>query len=43
MTTVKRIFKYLRGTSDYGLWYPYRGNFYLQVLVDVDWVGNVDD
>lgn len=36
MIAVKRIFRYLRGTIDYGLWYPYRGNFSLQVFIDAD-------
>lgn len=43
MTTVKRIFKYLRGIVDYGLWYTYLGNFSLQVFTDADWARNLDD
>lgn len=43
MIATKRIFRYLKGTIDYGLWYPYVGNFDLKVYIDVDWAGNVDD
>lgn len=43
MTTMKRIFRYLRGTIDYGLWYPYREIFSLQVFTDADWAENIDD
>ena len=27
LTTVKRIFRYLHGTKDFGLWYPSCGDF----------------
>lgn len=43
LIAMKRIFRYLKGTVDYGLWYPYGGNFDLKLYTDVDWVGNVDD
>lgn len=43
MVVVKRIFWYLKGTIDYGLWYPYKGDFTLDVFTDVDWESNVDD
>lgn len=43
MVSVKRIFGYLKGIVDYGLWYPYRGNFSLKVFTDADCAGNVDD
>lgn len=43
MVAVKRIFRYLKGIVDYGLWYPYNDNFYLKVFTDVDWAGNVDE
>lgn len=39
----KRIFRYLKGTIDYGLWYPYEGNFDLKAYTDADWAGNIDD
>ena len=40
---VKRIFRYLKGTEDYGLWYKLGVNLDLKVFTDVDWVGNIDD
>lgn len=43
LVAVKRIFRYLKGTIDYGLWYPYKGNFSLNVFTDVGWADNVDD
>lgn len=43
MMVVKRIFKYLRGTIDYGLCYPYKGNISLKVFTNTDWIGNIDD
>ena len=43
MTIVKRIFRYLKGSEDYGLWYKLGGNLDLKVITDVDWAGNIDD
>ncbi|GLJ28202.1 hypothetical protein SUGI_0553960 [Cryptomeria japonica] len=43
MTTVKRIFRYLRGTEDYGLLYEKRNDFDLKVYIDADWAGNIND
>lgn len=43
MVATKRIFRHLRGTIDYGLWYPHASNFDLKVCTDADWVGNIDD
>jgi hypothetical protein len=40
---VKRIFKYLKGTLDFGLWYPIGKYFTLIAYIDADWVGSVDD
>jgi len=40
---VKRIFKNLQGTQDFGLWYPKDAYFSLHSYTDVDWVGNIDD
>ena len=40
---VKRIFRYLKGTMDYGLWYPMNQNFQLSVYSDVDWANCVDE
>jgi hypothetical protein len=39
----KRIFRYLKGTMDYGLWYPRNQNFQLSVYLDVDWANCVDE
>lgn len=41
--TVKRIFRYLQGTSEYDLWYPKDDNFTLCAYTDVDWARDVDD
>jgi hypothetical protein len=40
---VKRIFKYLKGTEEFGLWYT-KGN-YLSFIAytDVDWASSIDD
>eukprot|EP00253_Pinus_taeda_P022673 PITA_22673 len=40
---VKRIFKYLQGTQNYGLWYPRDTDFTLHAYTDADWAGCVDD
>jgi hypothetical protein len=39
---VKRIFKYLKGTIDIGLWYPRKDSFTLKAYSDADWAGIVD-
>ena len=43
LQVVKRIFKYLQGTQNYGLWYPRDTDLTLHAYTDVDWVGSVDD
>jgi hypothetical protein len=40
---VKRIFRYLKGTIDLGLWYPRKDSFTLKSYSDADWAGSVDD
>eukprot|EP00253_Pinus_taeda_P005852 PITA_05852 len=40
---VKRIFKYLQGTQNYGLWYPRDTDLTLHAYIDADWAGSVDD
>ncbi|KAH9299953.1 hypothetical protein KI387_011536, partial [Taxus chinensis] len=40
---VKRIFRYLKGTMEYGLWYPKGKDFTLTAYTDSDWAGCVDD
>ncbi|GJU25869.1 hypothetical protein Tco_1164490 [Tanacetum coccineum] len=39
---VKRIFRYLRGTINMGLWYPKGSGFKLTAFLDVDHAGCVD-
>ena len=40
---VKRIFRYLKGTLDLGLWYLHSDNFTLEAYTYENWEGNVDD
>ena len=40
---MKRIFRILKGTKDYGLWYKKDRYFELKYYIDVDWEGNMDD
>jgi hypothetical protein len=42
LLAVKRIFRYLKGTTEYGLWYPTGNQLYLYAFTDVDWAGCVD-
>jgi hypothetical protein len=37
LQAVKRIFRYLKETMTYGLWYPINQNFQLTTYSDVDW------
>ena len=45
-TAVKRVFRYLRGTSDYGLCYQGRTGLEIMLdirgFVDADWAGDLD-
>jgi len=43
VTAVKWIFRYLKGTMDYGLWYPKGKDFTVIAFSDAYWVGCVDD
>ncbi|KAK6148389.1 hypothetical protein DH2020_019301 [Rehmannia glutinosa] len=43
MSVVKRIFRYLKGTIQYGLFYPKNENFSLKGYRDSDYAGNIDD
>jgi hypothetical protein len=43
LVVVKRIFKYLKGTMTYGLWYPINQNFQLTTYSDADWENYVDE
>jgi hypothetical protein len=40
---VKRLFRYLKGTKDFGLWYPKGKDLSLISYTDVYWVGCIDD
>jgi hypothetical protein len=40
---VKRIFRYLKGTLDFGLWYSRSKDFTLTTYTDADWEGSIDD
>jgi hypothetical protein len=40
---VKRIFRYLKGTEDFGLWYPKGKYLSLIAYTNADWVGCIDD
>ena len=41
--TVKRIIRYINGTSDYRIWYSRDSNDCLAEYLDADWAGFVDD
>ena len=41
--SVKRIFRYLKGTINFGLWYPSKKSFSLKSYSDAGWDGCVDD
>eukprot|EP00253_Pinus_taeda_P035533 PITA_35533 len=40
---IKRIFKYLQGTQNFGLLYPRDTNLTLHAYTNVDWAGSIDD
>ena len=40
---LKRIFRYLQGTINLGLWYPSKNSFSLKAYSDVDWASCIDD
>ena len=43
LLVVKRIFKYLQGKNQYGLWYPKGKRFTLTAYTDAYWASCVDD
>ena len=43
LTAVKRIIRYVNGTSDYGIWYSRDSNDCLVGYSDADWARCVDD
>jgi hypothetical protein len=40
---VKRIFRYLKGTEEFGLWYQKGKDLSLMAYTDADWAGCIDD
>jgi hypothetical protein len=40
---VKRIFRYLKGTTEFGLWYPKGNEMTMVAYIDADWAGSIDD
>jgi hypothetical protein len=40
---VKRIFRYLKGTEEFGLWYPKGKDISLIAYIDAYWEGCIDD
>eukprot|EP00253_Pinus_taeda_P006365 PITA_06365 len=40
---IKRILQYLKGTAEYGLWYPKGNDLVVQAYTNEDWAGSVDD
>jgi hypothetical protein len=43
LETAKRIFKYLKGTMTYGLWYPRNQKLQLTAYSDVNWENCLDE
>lgn len=43
MNVVERIFRYIKGIINYGLWYSRSKEFTLTTCRDADWERNVDD
>ncbi len=43
LQAVKRIFRYLKGTTELGLWYPKGHELTLTAYTNADWVGDIDD
>jgi hypothetical protein len=43
VVTVKRIFIYLNGIEEFGLWYPKGKDLSLIGYTDADWAGCIDD
>ena len=43
LTCVKRIIRYVNGTLDFGLWYPYDTSLIVARYSDSDWAGNIED
>jgi hypothetical protein len=41
--SMMRIFRYLKGTEDFGLWYPKGKDLSLIAYIDADWACCIDD
>ena len=39
---IKRIFRYLKGTTEFGLWYPKGNELTLVAYTDANWEGSID-
>ena len=40
---IKMIFRYLKGTTEIGIWYPKGHELSLVSYTNADWVGSIDD
>ena len=40
---IKRIFRYLKETTEFGLWYPKGNELTLVSYIDANWEGTIDD
>jgi len=43
LLVVERIIRYLKGTPNFGLWYPKSTSLIVTAYIDVDWAGSMDD
>ena len=43
LSSIKRIIRYVNGTSNYGIWYSFDTNASLVGFSDTDWAGNCND
>ncbi len=43
LQAIKRIFRYLKGTTELGLWYPRGQELTLIAYIDADWAGDIND
>ena len=40
---IKRIFRYLKGTEEFGLWYPKGKDLSIMAYTDANWADCIDD
>lgn len=43
LKAAKRIIRYIHGTMDFGLWYPFDTTFEIAGYLDANWAGDVED